>query len=105
MHEKAIKQSVRRSPEEKIMIGIIQQAMEDAFDLSRSTNISMAEIQQARNWFYTKACEDICDHLNTTQDHVKKLFTNLSDRYKQGLITRDDLRRAIRRLELKLWKT
>jgi len=64
MHEKAIKQSVRRSPEEKIMIGIIQQAMEDAFNLSSSTNISMAEIQQARNWFYTKACEDICDHLN-----------------------------------------
>ena len=100
--DRAIQEKRSRSPEEKIMIGIIQQAMEDAFDLSRSTNISMAEIQQARNWFYTKACGDICDHLNTTQDHVKKLFTSLSIRYKQGLITRDDLRRAIRRLELKL---
>ena len=100
--DKVIKEKRSRSPEEKILIGIIQQAMEDAFNLSSSTNISIAEIQQARNWFYTKACEDICDHLNTTQDHVKKLFTNLSDRHKQGLITRDDLRRAIRRLELKL---
>jgi len=100
--DKVIKEKRSRSPEEKILIGIIQQAMEDAFNLSSSTNISIAEIQQARNWFYTKACEDICDHLNTTQDYVKKLFTNLSDRHKQGLITRDDLRRAIRRLELKL---
>ena len=102
MYEKAIKQSVKRSPEENIMIGIIQQAMEDAFDLSRSTNISMAEIQQARNWFYTAACRDICDHLGTTHDHIKKLYNILSDKYKRGLVTRDELRFAIRRLELKL---
>ena len=56
MTDKAIKEPRTRTPEEKVLIGIIQQAMEDSFDLSSSTNLSMGEIQQARNWFYTKAC-------------------------------------------------
>ena len=102
MTDKAIKESRTRTPEEKVLIGIIQQAMEDSFDLSSSTNLSMGEIQQARNWFYTKACSDICDHLGTTHDHIKKLYNILSDKYKRGLVTRDELRFAIRRLELKL---
>tara|TARA_B100000886_G_scaffold272277_1_gene196215 strand:+ start:222 stop:530 length:309 start_codon:yes stop_codon:yes gene_type:complete len=102
MTGKAIKEPRTRTPEEKVLIGIIQQAMEDSFDLSSSTNLSMAEVQQARNWFYTKACSDICDHLNTTHDHIKKLYNILSDKYKRGLVTRDELRFAIRRLELKL---
>ena len=100
--DRAIKETRARSPEEKILIGIIQQAMEDSFHLSRSTNLSMGEIQRARNWFYTKACSDICDHLGTTHDHIKKLYNTLSDKYKRGLVTRDELRFAIRRLELKL---
>ena len=76
--------------------------MEDAFELSVSTNLTMAEIQQSRNCFYTKACSIICDHLGTTRDHVLKLFNKLSDKYKTGQITKDQLRFAIRRLELKL---
>ena len=74
MTDKAIKEPRTRTPEEKVLIGIIQQAMEDSFDLSSSTNLSMGEIQQARNWFYTAACRDICDHLGTTHDHIKKLY-------------------------------
>ena len=100
--DKAIKQVRDRTPEEKVLIAIIQQTMEDAFELSKSTNLSMAEIQQSRNWFRTKACEIICDHLGTTQDHVIKLYDRLSEKYKTGQIDENQLRFAIRRLELKL---
>jgi|TARA_B100000900_G_C20455526_1_gene664992 predicted restriction endonuclease len=100
--EKAITETKERTPEEKILIAIIQQTMEDAFELSGSTNLTMAEIQQSRNWFYTKACSIICDHLGTTRDHVLKLYNKLSDKYKTGQVTKDQLRFAIRRLELKL---
>ena len=100
--DKAIRQVRDRTPEEKVLIAIIQQTMEDAFELSKSTNLSMAEIQQSRNWFRTKACEIICDHLGTTQDHVIKLYDRLSEKYKTGQIDENQLRFAIRRLELKL---
>ena len=100
--EKVINQIKPRTPEEKILIAIIQQTMEDAFELSKSTNLSMAEIQQSRNWFRTKACEIICDHLGTTQDHIVKLYDKLSEKYKTGQINQTELRFAIRRLELKI---
>ena len=100
--DEAIKQVRDRTPEEKVLIAIIQQTMEDAFELSKSTNLSMAEIQQSRNWFRTKACEIICDHLGTTQDHIVKLYDKLSEKYKTGQINQTELRFAIRRLELKI---
>ena len=53
-----------------------KQTMEDAFELSVSTNLTMAEIQQSRNWFHTKACSIICDHLGTTRDHVLNYIIN-----------------------------
>ena len=68
--EKAITEPKTRTPEEKILIAIIQQTMEDAFELSVSTNLTMAEIQQSRNWFHTKACSIICDHLGQVPDIV-----------------------------------
>ena len=46
----------------------------------------------------------MCDHLGTTRDHLLKLYNKLSDKYKTGQITKEQLRFAIRRLELKLWK-
>ena len=102
--EKATIQIKERSPEEKLLIAIIQQTMEDAFELSTSTSLTMSDIQQSRNWFYTRGCSIMCDHLGTTRDHVLKLYNKLSDKYKTGQITKDELRFAIRRLELKLWK-
>ena len=101
--EKATIQIKERSPEEKLLIAIIQQTMEDAFELSTSTNLTMSDIQQSRNWFYTRGCSIMCDHLGTTRDHLLKLFNKLSDKYKTGQITKEQLRFAIRRLELKLW--
>tara|TARA_R100000664_G_C2699356_1_gene100300 strand:+ start:356 stop:661 length:306 start_codon:yes stop_codon:yes gene_type:complete len=100
--EKVIREIKKRTPEEKILIAIIQQTMEDAFELSVSTNLTMADIQQSRNWFHTKACSIICDHLGTTRDYLLKLFNKLSDKYKTGQITKEQLRLVIRKLELKL---
>ena len=100
--EKANTETRNRTPEEKLLIAIIQQTMEDAFELSTSTSLTMSDIQQSRNWFYTRGCSIMCDHLGTTRDHVLKLYNKLSDKYKTGQITKDELRFAIRRLELKL---
>ena len=100
--EKAITEIRTRSPEEKIWIGIIQQAFEDAFEIGVGHNLSIAEISQARNWFYSKACAEACDHAGTTRDHIQKLYHKLSDRYKAGHITKDELRFAIRKLEWKI---
>jgi len=100
--ERAFIEARTRSPEEKVWIGIIQQAFEDAFELGVGHNLSIAEISQARNWFYSKACSDVCDHVGTTRDHVIRLYEKLSMRYKTGLITKDQLRTAVRKLEKKL---
>ena len=100
--ERAVTEARTRSPEEKIWIGIIQQAFEDAFELGVGHNLSIAEIAQARNWFYTKTCAEVCDNVGTTRDHILKLYNTLSTRYKTGLITKDQLRLAVRRLEKKI---
>ena len=91
-----------RTPEEKIWIAIIQQAFNDAFELGAGHNLSISEASQARNWFYTKACSDACDHVGTTRDHIQKLYNRISVRYKAGLITKDEIRFAVRRLEWKI---
>ena len=98
----AIKEEKKKTPEQRIWLGIIQQAFEDAFELGMGHNLSMTEVQQARNWFYTKSCSDACDHAGTTRDHLLKLYNKLSDKYKTGQIDKEQLRFAIRRLELKL---
>ena len=56
----------------------------------------MAEVQQARNWFYTNDCAITCDYVGTTRDHIQKLYNKLSGRWKSGLLTKDELRFAIR---------
>ena len=83
--EKSVTEAKTRSPEEKIWIAVIQQKFEDA-----------------RNWFYTKDCAMTCDCVGTTRDHILKLYNTLSTRYKSGHITKDELRFAIRKLELKI---
>ena len=98
----AIKEEKKKTPEQKIWLGIIQQAFEDAFELGMGHNLSMAEIQQARNWFYTKSCSDACDHAGTTRDHIVRLLHNLQYNYNTGKITKEQLRYGIRRLDKKI---
>ena len=100
--EKSITESRAKSPEEKIWIAIIQQAFEDAFELGVGNSLSIGDISKARNWFYSKACAEACDHAGTTRDHIQRLYHKLSDRYKAGHITKDELRFAIRKLEWKI---
>ena len=100
--EKAYTETKRRTPEEKLHIAIIQQTMEDAFGLSMSTNLTIADRDKARNWFYTKRCSEICDHIGTTNEHIQKLYEKLNFKYKNGQKNQTELRFAIRRLELKL---
>ena len=100
--EKSITETKPRTPREKIWIGIIQQAFEDAFELGMGHNLSIAEISQARNWFYTRACADACDHVGTTRDHIVRLLQNLQYNYNTGKITKEQLRFGIRRLDKKI---
>ena len=97
-----IKEEKKKTPEQRIWLGIIQQAFEDAFELGMGHNLTIAEVQKARNWFYTKDCAMTCDCVGTTRDHILKLYNTLSTRYKSGHITKDELRFAIRKLELKI---
>ena len=98
----AIKEIKSKTPEQRIWLGIIQQAFEDAFELGMGHNLSMAEVQKARNWFYTNDCTITCDYVGTTRDHIQKLYNKLSVKWKAGLLTKDELRFAIRRLEWKI---
>ena len=98
----AIREERKKTPEQKIWLGIIQQAFEDAFELGMGHNLSMAEVQKARNWFYTNDCTITCDYVGTTRDHIQKLYNKLSVKWKAGLLTKDELRFAIRRLEWKI---
>ena len=61
----------------KVAIKWIHKAFEDAFELGMGHNLSIAEVSQARNWFYTKACSDACDHVGTTRDHIQKLYNKI----------------------------
>ena len=100
--EKSIVDKKTRTPEEKMWNGVIQQVFEDAFELGMGHNLTIAEVQKARNWFYTKDCAMTCDCVGTTRDHILKLYNTLSTRYKSGHKTKDELRFAIRKLELKI---
>ena len=91
-----------KTPDEKLAIAKIQVMMEDAFGILSNSESSPALQSRARNWFYTRHCSEACDHAGTTRDHIQKLYNKLSDRYKCGHITKDELRFAIRKLEWKI---
>ena len=91
-----------KTPDEKLAIAKIQVMMEDAFGILSNSESSPALQSKARNWFYTKDCAMTCDCVGTTRDHILKLYNTLSTRYKSGHITKDELRFAIRKLELKI---
>ena len=60
------------------------------------------ERQQASDWFRSKDCEFFCDLAGTEQDHIIKLHDNLMYNYNTGKVTLDQVRFAIRKLELKI---
>jgi hypothetical protein len=98
----ATKETRNRTPEENLAIAKIQVMMEDSFGLLSNTDSSPAMRSRAKNWFQTSDCSLWCDMAGTTQDHVNKLLTNLEFNYKNGIITKEQLRFGIRRLEKKI---
>ena len=98
----AIKESINKTPEEKLAIAKIQVMMEDAFGILSNSESSPALQDRAKHWFDTADCSMWCDMAGTTHDHIKKLFQNLQYNYNSGKITKDNLRYGIRRLEKKI---
>ena len=99
---------VDKTPEEKIGIAKIQIMFEDSFGIFNAKSGVMSDIQIERErqsavaWFRSKDCEFFCDLAGTEQDHIIKLHDTLTYQYNTGKITLDEVRYAIRKLELKI---
>jgi hypothetical protein len=97
-----------KSPEEQLGLAIIQIMFEDSFGMFNAKSGVMSDIQiererqQASDWFRSKDCEFFCDLAGTEQDHIIKLHDNLMYNYNTGKVTLDQVRFAIRKLELKI---
>ena len=81
---------------------------EDSFGIFNAKSGVMSDIQIERErqsavaWFRSKDCEFFCDLAGTEQDHIIKLHDNLMYNYNTGKVTLDQVRYAIRKLELKI---
>ena len=97
-----------KTPEEKIGIAKIQIMFEDSFGMFNAKSGVMSDIQiererqQASDWFRSKDCEFFCDLAGTEQDHIIKLHDVLTYQYNTGKVTLEEVRFAIRKLELKI---
>ena len=102
-HEK-----IDKTPEEQLGLAKIQIMFEDSFGIFNAKSGVMSNIQMERErqsavaWFRSKDCEFFCDLAGTTQDHIVKLHDNLMYNYNTGKVTLDEVRYAIRKLELKI---
>ena len=101
-------EKVNKSPEEKIGIAKIKIMFEDSFGMFNAKSGVMSDVQmerekrQASDWFRSKDCEFFCDLAGTEQDHIIKLHDTLTYQYNTGKVTREEVRFAIRKLELKI---
>ena len=102
-HEK-----IDKTPEEKIGIAKIQIMFEDSFGMFNANSGVMSDIQiererqQSSDWFRSKDCDFFFDLAGTEQDHIIKLHDNLMYNYNTGKVTLDQVRFAIRKLEIKI---
>jgi len=102
-HEK-----IDKTPEEQLGIAKIQIMFEDSFGIFNAKSGVMSDIQIERErqsavaWFRSKDCEFFCDLAGTEQDHIIKLHDTLTYQYNTGKVTREEVRFAIRKLELKI---
>mgnify|MGYP003125273854 FL=1 len=101
-------EKVNKSPEEKIGIAKIKIMFEDSFGMFNANSGNMSHTQKevekdkATNWIRSKGCEFFCDLAGTEQDHIIKLHDQLTYQYNTGNITLEEVRFAIRKLELKI---
>ena len=101
-------EKVNKTPEEKIGIAKIKIMFEDSLGVSNAMSGHTKEVQKeleknrATNWIRSKGCEFFCDLAGTEQDHIIKLHDRLTYQYNTGKITLEEVRFAIRKLELKI---
>ena len=99
---------IDKTPEEKIGIAKIQIMFEDSFGMFNAKSGVMSDIKmdrekrQASDWFRSKDCEFFCDLAGTEQDHIIKLHDTLTYQYNTSKVTLEEVRFAIRKLELKI---
>jgi len=104
----SILDKVDRTPEEQLGLAKIQIMFEDSFGMFNANSGHMTDVhkqrekEKATNWFRSKDCEFFCDLAGTTQDHIIKLHDNLTYQYNTKKITLEQVRFAIRKLELKI---
>ena len=104
----SIPDKVDRTPEEQLGLAKIQIMFEDSFGMFNANSGHMKDVhkqrekEKATNWFRSKDCEFFCDLAGTTQDHIIKLHDNLTYQYNTKKITLEQVRFAIRKLELKI---
>ena len=97
-----------KSPEEQLGLAKIQIMFEDSFGMFNAKSGVMSDVQmerekrQASDWIRSKDCEFFCDLAGTEQDHIIKLHDVLTYQYNTGKVTLEEVRFAIRKLELKI---
>tara|TARA_R110000772_G_scaffold109938_1_gene213351 strand:+ start:252 stop:575 length:324 start_codon:yes stop_codon:yes gene_type:complete len=103
-----VPENTDKTPEEKIGIAKIKIMFEDSFRIFNAKSGYMTDVHKQREkdnataWFRSKDCEFFCDLAGTEQDHIIKLHDTLTYKYNTGKITLDEVRFAIRKLELKI---
>ncbi len=103
-----IPEKTDKTPEEKIGMAKIKIMFEDSFGMFNANSGHMKDVhkqrekEKATNWFRSKDCEFFCDLAGTEQDHIIKLHDQLTYQYHTKKITLEEVRFAIRKLELKI---
>ena len=101
-------EKIDKSPEEQLGLAKIQIMFEDSFGMFNATSGHVKGVQRewekdkATNWIRSKDCEFFCDLAGTEQDHIIKLHDVLTYQYNTGKVTLEEVRFAIRKLELKI---
>ena len=103
-----IPEKVDMTPQEQLGLAKIQIMFEDSFGIFNAKSGYMTDVHKQREkdnataWVRSKDCEFFCDLAGTTHDHIVKLHDNLMYNYNTGKVTLEQVRYAIRKLELKI---
>ena len=103
-----IPEKVDKTPQEQLGLANIQIMFEHSNGIFNAKSGYMTDVHKQREkdnataWVRSKDCEFFCDLAGTTHDHIIKLHDNLTYQYNAGKITLDEVRYAIRKLELKI---
>lgn len=101
-------EKLNKTPEEQIAIAKIKIMFEDSFGIFNAKSGYMSKINRERErdnairWLSSKDCEFFCELAGTEQKYILKLHEILTYKYNSDKITLDEVKFAIRKLELTL---